>query len=119
MRQRIWKARVAKILAEELERPKRWHYFSFAAEKFYGGLIIECHGLTDGIMKAHRMGVNPGGEVIAVPVPAGQLPPAKYRNRLLSKSDILEFAGAVQTLAEWKAEHENQPPLAVIKTYCC
>lgn len=104
MRQRTWEARVEKILGKELTEPLRWHYLSFADEKFNGAVILQCHGVTDGVMQTHALGINPGGQVMAVPMPDEVLPAEQYRNRLLTKEDILEIWPDAKTIREHEEE---------------
>lgn len=80
--------RVRGRLQQELQEPEKWFYFSFANEKFMGGFILRCHGVTDGLMKIHALKMSPGGEVLCMEVPEDVLPDEQYRNRLLTKEDV-------------------------------
>jgi hypothetical protein len=69
-----------------------WYYLSFADdEKFRGGVIIEGFSDLDAVSRSHMCGLNPGGEVMMIPVPNVYIPPEKFRNRLLSKDDVFEM----------------------------
>jgi hypothetical protein len=59
-----FRERVATVLRSELDEPERWHYISFAGEKFLGVVIIKGHGITDATMKCNLLGINPGGQVM-------------------------------------------------------
>lgn len=90
MRERTWKARVAKIQAEEAQKPVKWWYLSFAGEEgFRGGLFLKGRGFADCIRESHNLGLNPGGEVMIMEVPKRNgLPAANYRYKLLDKKEL-------------------------------
>jgi hypothetical protein len=109
MRERTLKARMQQKLAEEMNEPEKWLYLSFADEKFNGGVVIKAHGMMDAVTKTHALGINPGGQVISIEVPDEHLPDEKFRNRLLSKEDVLEMWPDSKHLREiW--EEENEAP---------
>ena len=89
--------RVETLLRQEFSQPESWWYFSFADDKgFLGGLFIKTHGVITGTIKARQQKMNPGGEVRAMPCPdESKLPPEEFRNRLLTKEEML-FLGGVQ-----------------------
>jgi hypothetical protein len=105
---------VAEVTREELQNPEVWHYVSFADEQFRGVVVIQAHGIGDAISKCHRLNINPGGEVIAIPIPdeiLAQVPEAD-RNRLLSKADVLRIwpdAKSVREREEEKALESGEP----------
>src|SRR5437879_4372876 len=85
-----YNARVAEVLLSELAEPERWHYVSFADEVFRGIVVIKAHGITDAIRLCHALNINPGGQVMCVPLPdevLAQVPEAD-RMRLLTKADV-------------------------------
>lgn len=88
---RSFRDRVAEVIEQEVGHPEMWHYLSFADETFLGGAIVKARGVAGAVMLCHSMGINPGGEVACFSLPDEILPPEQYRNRLLTKSDILEF----------------------------
>lgn len=102
MRERTWKARIEKLLREEMAQPLLWHYCSFADEVFLGAVIIEGHGAIDIATKTGALGINPGGQMICAPIPLEYLPDERYRNRLLSKADVLEFWPDSKSVKEWE-----------------
>lgn len=73
-----------------------WFYMSFATEeKWLGAIIIETPGdeLT-ALGKAHELGINPGGEVLAARIdPDSPATPVaeRYRHRLLGKAELREM----------------------------
>jgi hypothetical protein len=82
-----WHARVAELLAEESREPMRWWYLSFADDVFLGAAVVEARGMTGAVMRAHALGINPGGQVAFCEVPPGcedNLP----HDRLLSKAEL-------------------------------
>ncbi len=68
-----------------------WFYLSFVKETFVGGCIVRAEEMLDAVSVAHELGINPGGEVMGMPIPEGFLPGPEFRERLLSKSDIKSF----------------------------
>lgn len=71
-----------------------WHYLSFVVtdpvERFAGGCIVRGDDVVEAVKEAHRLGCNPGGDVLGVPVPGDLMPPARYVGRLLTKAEIDE-----------------------------
>jgi hypothetical protein len=83
-----------------------WWYLSFAepnvdeggtapvGEGFRGGLYIEAASLADAVTQSHELGLNPGGEVAGIEIPAEAMAdfeenvPPELRLRLLSKNEV-------------------------------
>jgi hypothetical protein len=71
-----------------------WFYISFAdssrpkGTQFMGAVIVRGADIEEAAREAWRLGINPGGEALGVPLPEGQEPPQKFRERLLQPSDI-------------------------------
>lgn len=101
--QQAFQARLNTVLAEEQNDPAEdtvW-WLSFvdpdrAAPRgqqqpggpgFLGVAIIHAPGPIHAQQRAHELGINPGGEVAAYPVPARVIPHG-YRDRLLTRDDI-------------------------------
>lgn len=68
-----------------------WWYLSFADEVFRGACVVQADDLIPAVQLSHRLGCNPGGQVMGVPIPEGFLPGPEYRNRLLAKADVMAF----------------------------
>lgn len=101
--------RVAEVAREELAIPEHWMYLSFADDEFKGGVIIKAHGITDATMKCSLLQINPGGQVAAYDLigeVADMLPEEKYRNRLLTREDILEFWPDAKSIREFEEEEK-------------
>jgi hypothetical protein len=88
-----------------------WFYLSFAGpidgderDVFRGGVIVPGHEIIGATCTAHMLKINPGGQVIGMPIPEGFLPDEKYRERLLSKTDIQEFWPDAARVADIEAE---------------
>ena len=96
-----WQARLAQLLTDELSEPLRWFYLSFADEQFRGAVIVEAQGFTHAIKLAHKLGINPGGQVMSHEIPAGAKIPEEAKNRLLSKSDLERLFGETR---KWNAD---------------
>ena len=82
--------RIGERLSEEVEAGKSelW-WLSFAAEDGFRGVIItEALGLSHALQKTHRLGINPGGQVQALPVPCDadrKFLDKKHHDKLLSR----------------------------------
>ncbi len=68
-------------------------YLSFSKTKaeggFLGGVFVDAMGISDAIAKTHRLGINPGGEVLSCPPnQATAMLGKQWKNRLLSKADL-------------------------------
>ena len=79
---------------EEAHGEKGWWWLSFVdpdrpdGQRFLGVAIVEGYGIGSASRHARELGANPGGEVHADQLTGDAIPPAEYRNRLLSKSDL-------------------------------
>ena len=100
--------RTQEVLSEEKKCPYQWYYCSFATKKeFLGALIIQAHGVIECSIRARSLGANPGGELMALPVPEPVnefLPAEQYRNRLLSKEEVLKLWPDSRSLKEHEEE---------------
>jgi hypothetical protein len=72
-------------------------YLSFASEHgFLGACIIEAANGPEALAITHELGINPGGEALILPTPAGETPPFP-QNRLLSREELGEGATLGET----------------------
>lgn len=92
---------VDRLAAQEAhERTSGWWWLSFVdpekpdGQRFLGVAIVEGSGVASASIKAHELGVNPGGAVKGIPLTGDALPSAELRNRLLSIDELKE-AGLV------------------------
>lgn len=101
-----WKQRVAEVLRSELQQPEVWQYVSFADEVFRGVVIIKAHGITDAVTKIHALNINPGGQVICLPMPNEMLAQVHEsdRERLLTKEDVLRIWPDAKSIKEHESE---------------
>jgi hypothetical protein len=104
MNRKKFRERVAEVMREELKQPERWHYVSFADDKFLGAVIIQAHGTADATMKCGLLGINPGGSVMCIAMPPGTVPGDKWRNRLLSKAEVQTIWPDAKSLRELEEE---------------
>lgn len=107
-----WRKRKASLLATEMREPARLFWLSFAdddAGGFLGVVITEAHGPATAAGKCWGLGINPGGQMMAIEIPPdySPQPPIEYRDRLLSKEQIAEFCGDAKSLGELEAEESN------------
>jgi hypothetical protein len=93
---RIAHRRKGVVLLAERERatqPTSWWWLSFVdsdkpeGQRFLGVAIVEGNGVGSASLRAHELGVNPGGEVRASRLEADAVPEARYLNRLLSRKE--------------------------------
>ena len=66
-----------------------WFYLSFANDDaFLGACLVRGRSIEEAVREADRLKINPGGEALGGPVPVGGLPDEKFRERLLSKTEL-------------------------------
>lgn len=78
-------------------------YLSFAdaslprGSQFLGAVVVEGVNLPGAVTRAHLLGVNPGGGVYGIELPAQIVArvPAEFMDRLLAPVDIREFDRAI------------------------
>ena len=86
-------ARIAGALLAESVEPLGWWWLSFTdasrpkGSQFLGVAIVEARGIAGAVTAAHRLGINPGGAVLAIAIPPEHVPALSYRNRLLSRDE--------------------------------
>ena len=103
-----FRKRVAEVTKQELSNPEQWFYMSFADEQFRGVVIMKGHGVADCLSRCHRMQINPGGEVMCVPMTGemvSQVPEAD-RLRLLTKQEVQRIWPDAKSVREHEAENE-------------
>lgn len=79
---------------EKVTHEVAWQYLSFANDDgFLGGCYLKAPGGTPlwAVMKAHALGINPGGEVMHVEVPHDVEIPAEFAERLLIREELEGF----------------------------
>lgn len=72
-----------------------WWWLSFAdgkrprGDQFLGACLVQASDGIDAVRTTHRMGLNPGGEVLFLPVESAKVDrvPERYRNRLLTRAE--------------------------------
>jgi hypothetical protein len=67
-----------------------------AGQRFLGACIVEAPGFISAIDKAHRLGINPGGAVVAYDTPKHDL---SFRNRLITSDAEMAQLGYVRRTA--------------------
>ncbi len=82
----------------------KWWWLSFCdgslpeGTQFLGAAVVDGETFADAIIRAHRLGCNPGGEVMFVEIPEDALPAPSYRHRLLDRATA-ERCGPVDSTA--------------------
>lgn len=75
-------------------------YLSFAdpdPDKFLGACVVEAGDLTSAVIKSHKLGINPGGEVMAWDY-SSHYTPLFPLDVLLSKEDLAMLFGEVNLI---------------------
>jgi hypothetical protein len=80
--------------------PTGWFYLSFAEETFKGACIVKAATFLEAVREAHRLKINPGGQVRGHQIPEDAVYDPKYRNRLLSKEDLQEMLPHEEIMTE-------------------
>ena len=72
---------------------KTW-YLSFVDDQrvpgnqWLGACIVEGCDMADAVRNSHRLGCNPGGEVMIILMPPDTSVPSEFCNRLLTIDDV-------------------------------
>jgi len=82
------------MLTEPRKKPEgetvMWWWLSFcdpekpAGQRFVGVTLVRGSAFLQAVQEAHRLGINPGGEVKGTQIPE---PAPKFRNRLLGREE--------------------------------
>lgn len=70
-------------------------YLSFAGEdRWLGGAVVEAENIVEATIAARLQGINPGGDVLGLPVPPEVEEIARgMMGRLLGDDDLLALSG--------------------------
>ena len=92
-------------------------WLSFCSEKsdekeaFLGACYIEAKNDLDAVRKTHELKINPGGQVLIMPIPPLTSVPSKYMNKLLSIKEIQdideEFTGKRPSRQDYRDKWEK------------
>jgi hypothetical protein len=91
-----------KLIDDERKNPPGWWYLSFVSDDdvFLGVAIVQGQGLITAVRRAHRLKINPGGQLMGLEIPDISLVPEEARERLLSKADLERLLGPVRRLGD-------------------
>jgi len=88
----------AMVLDEAKGGPPGWWWLSFAdgrrpaGQQFLGVAVVRAAGFGLAVMRAHALGINPGGEVSGQQIPASVAPPDEMLDKLVTDKDrVLEL----------------------------
>jgi len=94
-RQRM--ARMRKLMAQERKTGVLEPWFLYftdpdapAGQRFLGACIVEARGLITAVDRAHKLGINPGGQVLAYDTPEHD---PSLRNRLITDDTEMATLG--------------------------
>jgi hypothetical protein len=104
------RARAMANIASRTKRPETAFWISFAEDGFRGAIIIHSEDFSTAIVESHAMGINPGGQVMAIPIDpvVSSLIPERWKNRLLSKAECVEFDKELTAIRE-ATRHNARP----------
>ena len=82
-----------------------WMWLSFAENGFRGVVILRARDIIEAVAITTRLGINPGGQALAIVQPPSFTPPQKAVLRLLSRVDINELMPEMDAISikEWEA----------------
>lgn len=86
-----------KMLAEWWYELAPWWWLSFVdpdrptGSQFLGVVIVQGMSVGGALVEANRLGINPGGLVLSIELRPDHVPPADYRNRLLTRAETESF----------------------------
>ena len=91
------------------------HWVSFADdEQCRGVCFLLAHDVPDAAREAHRLGINPGGEVLAFPIPIGSAEASAVRetclanmNRLIQVDELSQLIPGLVKLGDAETEAAN------------
>ena len=97
-----------------------WWWLSFCdpdlpeGQAFSGVVLVQAPDFLEAVRFAHRLGINPGGEVAGWKYPPEDPPPPEaFRYRLLQQADIIALQGEAHTVGEANALLQQQQDLAI------
>lgn len=77
---------------------EQWWWLSFSNEetgKAEGVAIVQAPGPVSAVAVCWKLGCNPGGEVLAFAIPAGEVPAPEHRDRLIPAAEADAIGGVV------------------------
>jgi len=92
-----------------------WWWLSFAdgsrptGQQFLGVAVVRAAGFGLAVMRAHELGINPGGEVCGDVIPAACPPPDEMLDRLVTDKARIEELEKQWCTASWAARGKEQP----------
>ncbi len=94
-------SRITLALLHDLKKPEEWWWLSFAGDdgRWLGVAVVRATGMSWAIRRTHELGINPGGEVRAAPIPHPTDPPAALVDRLIADKEELD-----RLTREWTGE---------------
>jgi hypothetical protein len=59
--------------------------------QFLGAIVLNANDVEEGATRAHKLGINPGGQVMGILVPEDKFIPEEFCNRLLTKEEAINL----------------------------
>jgi hypothetical protein len=79
----------ARARAQNVRSSTPWFWLSFSDGGFLGANIVQGEDMAAAAARSHLLGINPGGQVVGMPIDDVDKFPAEFRNRLLSKDEVM------------------------------
>ncbi|HKP06397.1 MAG TPA: hypothetical protein VJU58_04015 [Microbacterium sp.] len=104
-----------KAVAEAVECGEGWWWLSFAdggrptGQQFLGVAVVRAAGLGFAVMRAHALGINPGGEVQGMEIPAACAPPDAMLDHLTTDPARIAELEEQWCEASWAAIGKPRP----------
>lgn len=103
-----WQERVEEFLAEEAKQPEKLWYISFADDDrggFLGACCVVAQGMIGAVRLTHALGINPGGQVLAIQWDESIAGPCPYPpNVLMTAEDVKRYDPTARTIREHEEE---------------
>lgn len=90
-------ARAEELRREEANQPLCHWYLSFADKSgWHGGIFVLAQGFVTALDRVNALGINPGGEVFAMPIPCQIFP--ELTDKLLDRAQLEAAFGKLQKI---------------------
>lgn len=94
------------------KRPRvPWWWLSYADEHapqgdgFRGVVLVRARNMEEAVLIAHRLKLSPGGQVLGIEILESEgHPPEEFRNRLLSRDDVVRWQGEAKSIGDLERE---------------
>ena len=84
-------------------------YLSFATDEdgFRGGNIVQADDFLGAVSESSRLGINPHGQCIGLPLSEANIPAEEWHNHLLNKEDVCRIWADATRIGDLDSENSN------------